>query len=265
MRLENKKRREEEKIVESGQRIEDSYYIILTVNSHLSTIHYQLSIAFMNNVQKTLYFSKRHDSDLISLYHQIGRKAFVKVMKESLRVLVRAGYEPTFTKNLEFTPMLYEEAVDNDDDKSFYIVVSFSSEKDTDIADLIGKVKSRKLGAFIKNAMRLLIGPYYILGCLLEGDANLNNAYKDRKLFFVNGGMTSPSKKERKSYTRKTTQTIIQKKEIVKAEEEPQTKEYQSVQESTFVEPEIPVYQPVEIGGGEVFSDDDILSLLENM
>lgn len=217
----------------------------------------------MNGVQKTLYFSKRHDADLISLYHQIGRKAFVKVMKESLRVLVRAGYEPTFIKNLEIAPILLQDS--GNEDEAFYIVVSFSSEKDTDIADLISNVKPKKLGAFIKNAMRLLIGPYYVLGCLLDGDVPMNNAFKDRKLFFVNGVVhsyapVSKEKKAKKSSVKKATTNpkVVEVKEA-------KTTEYQTVQESTYEEPEIPVYQPSQTGGNEVFSDDDILALLDNM
>lgn len=186
-------------------------------------------------------------------------------MKESLRVLVRADYDPTFTKSLNLSPYLLESGDEGDDDKSFCVVVSFSAEKDRDIAELVSKVKSRKLGAFIKNAMRLLIGPYYVLGCFLNGDEKLNNAYQDRKLFFVNGGFSTvivEKKEKKKVYTPRTKKTETKKEEV--------SLETHTLvaQESTYFEPEMvkePVKIPVASGEEEVFSDDDILSLLENM
>ena len=88
----------------------------------------------MKGAQTTLYFSWWHDSDLITLYNQIGRKAFIKVMKEALRVLVRVDYEPTFTKSLNISPTMsmqndedIEEKDENieDNSKSLSLIVSF--------------------------------------------------------------------------------------------------------------------------------------------
>lgn len=233
----------------------------------------------MNGTQTTLYFSRRHDADLISLYNQIGRKAFVKIMKDALRTLVRVDYEPIFTKGTEIMPVLLDgsdkysdntKSVDEEDKKPFFIVVSFSAEKDKDIANLLLQVKPRKMGAFVKNAMRLLLGPYYTLGCLLDGDAKLNDAFKDRKLFFVNGfvGEASPkSSKPSKSgkpakKKQQNSATTIEEMERVPQEDASTSEEIAS--EETFV-PIIPEMNPTTDGEAESFSDDDILSLLENM
>lgn len=233
----------------------------------------------MNGTQTTLYFSRRHDADLISLYNQIGRKAFVKIMKDALRTLVRVDYEPIFTKSTEILPVLLDgsdkysdntKSADEEEKKPFFVVVSFSAEKDKDIANLLLQVKPRKMGTFVKNAMRLLLGPYYTLGCLLDGDARLNDAFKDRKLFFVNGcigeGSTKSSKPSKSSKPAKKKQQKIDEKieemESVSKENAPICEEVAS--EETFV-PIIPEMNPTTDGEAESFSDDDILSLLENM
>lgn len=222
----------------------------------------------MKGTQTTLYFSKRHDSDLISLYYQIGRKSFVKIMKEALRVLVRVDYEPKFTKTLNITPYLLES--DSDENQPFSIVVSFASEKDVDILNLLSNIKPRKMSAFIKNAMRLLIGPYYVLGCMLEGDTKLNNAYLDRKLFFINGSISTPvvikSEKPRKVKQNKN-KVEESKEEIssIKTDSKPSNLELcdNSNDKNEWVEPlDLP---QIEEGESSLIDDDDILSILENM
>jgi hypothetical protein len=188
-------------------------------------------------------------------------------MKESLRVLVRVDYEPTFTKSLEIAPILMEDGDDTDDEKRFFIVVSFSSEKDVDILHLLMQTKPRKTGAFVKNAMRLLLGPYYVLGCYLSGDERLNEAYQDRKLFFVSGGMpivtanVSSAKKPAKQSKTKPTKA---KKSLPSVEK---TIEQESFVEETVIPPAEDVLDVTVNTSGEVdvFDDDDILSILENM
>ena len=215
----------------------------------------------MNGSQTTLYFSKRHDADLISLYYQIGRKAFVKVMKESLRVLVRADYEPIFTKSLEICPTLLEGSDDETEDKPFFIVVSFSSEKDVDILHLLMNTKHRKTGAFVKNAMRLLLGPYYVLGCMLRGDENLNDAYKDRRLFFVSGGVVAaPVAVAKPAKTKKKVQKVTSVSDTKLSE----PKALNDVDNTPDLMPVSKV--PETSGEVDIFDDDDdVLSILEGM
>lgn len=224
----------------------------------------------MKGAQTTLYFSKRYDSDLISLYYQVGRKVFVKVMKESLRVLVRADYEPKVAKSLEITPKLIEKG--SEEDKSFSLVVSFASEKDTDILCLISKVKARRLSAFIKNAMRLLMGPYYILGCMLEGEERLNNAYLDRKLFFVSGGMVAtvvakqdkPRKVKKDKVKKESVQTPVFEETTnalnKTADSQPSIFGYDTQEEPLAI-----LSESEKEGEPGLIDDDDILSILENM
>lgn len=230
----------------------------------------------MKGTQTTLYFSKWHDSDLVSLYHQIGRKSFIKVMKESLRVLVRVDYEPTFTKSLDISPMILmqdnekESEIEQNEEKckSFSLIVSFASSKDVDILNLLYNVKPRKMSIFIKKAMRFLIGPYYVLGCMLEGDLKLNNAYLDRKLFFVNSSIPMVATKSEKPRKVKKENTKKEKDVVEtmitnpsKVDSQPSNLDFGS-DYGQFDEPK--ALQQME-GESSFIDDDDILSILENM
>lgn len=231
----------------------------------------------MKGAQTTLYFSWWHDSDLIALYHQIGRKAFIKVMKEALRVLVRVDYEPTFTKSLNISPTMSMQNDENieekdedieDNNKSLSLIVSFSSAKDVDILNLLYSIKPRKMSIFIKKAMRFLIGPYYILGCMLEGDTKLNNAYLDRKLFFVNSNITNVVTKSEKPKKVKEKKSKKEDKEIVEESTDFASSMKIDSQPSNLIYNEqveiLDVSNKVE-GESNLIDDDDILSILENM
>ena len=209
----------------------------------------------MKGSQTTLYFSKKYDADLISLYNQIGRKAFVKIMKESLRVLVRVNYDPVFTKTYPIYPILME----NEETKPISLVVSFSAESDRDILGLLLQTKPKKMGTFIKNAMRLLIGPYFILGCMLQGEEQLNQAYSDKRLFFINGTLPNiPTKKEPVERKRKTR---VPKANIVSS-----SSTFSSPEEGLEMEEMLPTMEVIDSPGIIDASDeDDILSILENL
>ena len=209
----------------------------------------------MKGSQTTLYFSKKHDADLISLYNQIGRKVFVKIMKESLRVLVRVNYDPVLTKTYPIYPMLME----SEETKPLSLVVSFSAESDRDILSLLLQTKPKKMGTFIKNAMRLLIGPYFILGCMLQGEEQLNQAYSDKRLFFINGTLPNiPIKKEQVERKRKTR---VPKTNTVSS---PST--FSSPEEGLELEEMLPTIEAMDSPGIINTSDeDDILSILENL
>ena len=218
----------------------------------------------MKGTQTTLYFSRWHDSDLVSLYHQIGRKSFIKVMKEALRVLVRVDYEPTFTKSLDISPIILTQET-GEEYQSFSLIVSFASEKDVDILNLLSNIKPRKMSVFIKKAMRFLVGPYYVLGCMLEGDSKLNDAYLDRKLFFVNGNITTPvvTKPEKPRKVKKE-KIKEEKEEFIlvssnKLDSKPSNLGCEQVEEPDML-------PTINIGGEpNLIDDDDILSILENM
>lgn len=218
----------------------------------------------MKGTQTTLYFSRWHDSDLVSLYHQIGRKSFIKVMKEALRVLVRVDYEPTFTKSLDISPIILTQET-GEEYQSFSLIVSFASEKDVDILNLLSNIKPRKMSVFIKKAMRFLVGPYYVLGCMLEGDSKLNDAYLDRKLFFVNGNITTPvvTKPEKPRKVKKE-KIKEEKEEFIlvssnKLDSKPSNLDCEQVEEPDML-------PTINIGGEpNLIDDDDILSILENM
>lgn len=152
----------------------------------------------MKGTYTTLYFSKKYDADLLELYKQIGRKDFIKIMKECLRMLVRPGWDPPILKELHLYPgsSTLTRAKDEREysgdgatkDESIPLVVSFSSVKDRDVLELLRRVVKGKLGLFVKNAMRMAIGPYFMLGCMLNGgDDRMNLAYKDKGMFFVQG------------------------------------------------------------------------------
>jgi hypothetical protein len=209
----------------------------------------------MKGSQTTLYFSKKHDADLISLYNQIGRKVFVKIMKESLRVLVRVNYDPVLTKTYPIYPMLME----SEETKPLSLVVSFSAESDRDILGLLLQTKPKKMGTFIKNAMRLLIGPYFILGCMLQGEEQLNQAYSDKRLFFINGTLPNiPIKKEPIERKRKT--------RVPKTNTVSSSSTFSSPEEGLALEEMLPTIEAMDSPGIINTSDeDDILSILENL
>lgn len=193
----------------------------------------------MPDTQRLLYLSYRTDADLICLLRQLGGHKFAKAVKESLRMMIRAGYTSKFMDKLELDPKfkfdLKPEAVK--------VSISFNNRDDDDIRALLTSANG-KHSLVMKNALRYAIGTYFTVGYYLKGNEKLNKEYKDKKMFFIEG---LPSKEKVRYVEVKETPAPVPK---------------------AIVEEEKPAFVGIPLStedDSDTFEDDDILSMLENM
>lgn len=201
----------------------------------------------MPDTQRLLYLSHRTDADLICLLRQLGGHKFAKAVKESLRMMIRAGYTSKFVDKVvreadpKFKFELKPEAVK--------VSISFNSKDDDDIRALLNHSSGRH-SQVMKNALRYALGPYFTVGYYLKGNEKLCKEYRNRQMFFIEG---IPSKEQRIKYVEVAEAPVRRPvAEPVVVEEKKEEPAFVGVPLSTVDnEPE--------------FEDDDILSMLENM
>ena len=209
---------------------------------------------------KSLYLSKAYDGDLRALYGQVGRTAFVKMVKESLRMMLSPSYKPEVIGVTKVSPL----QKDDFEEKSLFLSLTFGEKKDADILRLLDSCERGKMGFLIKGALRFAIGPYYCLSYYLAGNESINERLVQKEMFFIG---TIPQ--VQKIQVVKEIQVEQPVAEVPKTEEPKKPAKFVEEPElppvSIFKEP--PALEPVEAPentSGEL-SDDEILALLENM
>lgn len=114
-----------------------------------------------NIIRNTLILYKSYDSDLLGLLDQVGLREWGRLLKESLRVLIRPGYIPKHIAPQKLNP--YQK-----DDTKVMINICITGENDADIIELLNHVKARKFGSFCKMALRFYIGRNNALETMLD-------------------------------------------------------------------------------------------------
>lgn len=115
-------------------------------------------------MRKPIILSGRQDPDLLALYETLGRKEFVKLVKDSLRRLVRAGYKSKV--------MLPETVPSHLGDKAerIQIGLTFSDAKDADVTYLLDQCQKGMCGQLIKQAIRFHVGAMLTLPAFLSSE-----------------------------------------------------------------------------------------------
>lgn len=113
-------------------------------------------------MRNCILISNKKDPDLVALYNKVGGQEFANLMKDALRSIVRGGYEG---KSKLPKGMLLQ---NNKDYKDVRFVLTITSEKDSDVRELLSHVSDRKLGQFAKQALRFYLGPAVVLSGYLD-------------------------------------------------------------------------------------------------
>ncbi len=208
--------------------------------------------------RKTFYLSAKADRDLIFLYSSIGSHSFINALKESLRSLIRPGYA------LQKERPRVLNMSENGHYSGQVVTFSLSEKKDGDIIFLLNKIKPRRLGLFLKTTLRSYFSDFCIRYCFEEDSLKINDISSPLVLLVGAPFQSSPSliKSVPKERIKKTKPAAIPP-----VHEKPEIKEPQIFKE----EPEEPLYTPVSASAptddtvNQDLSEDDILSLLENM
>lgn len=159
-------------------------------------------------MRKTIILSGWRDPDLYGIYNAIGGRAFIKLTKDALRQLVRADYRPQY-KIPEDIQIIYPDKTDR-----IQLEFYFNEEKDGDVIELISHCKPRQFGAFLKNVIRLHIGPMYVLSAFLEEDYNAQFTGRNMVQVLFMPAATPPAKKERKKPVQRKKRTPVMRTEI---------------------------------------------------
>lgn len=220
--------------------------------------------------QRGLYLSPTDDRDLLLLLEHIGGKNFAKAIKESMRCCIRPGYTSDFLKSLHPSPLWDDEAERKD---AVRLSIAFSSQKDEDLRHLLESIKPNKMSGFMKQALRYALGPYYCLGLMLNSEndlVNSNENYISKELFFIETRVEVKYKDVVKEVATPTVKKVeVKPDKEIKEENKPVFKPQPTVSTPTFnpvPSPQIDVSVNVPINtSDDDFSDDDILSMLDNM
>lgn len=221
---------------------------------------------------KNIYLSYQRDPDLVALYKQVGKKQFMQLLKESLRVLIRSGYVPKYKLPIDF--MLQPLTDVTEQSEYIRICVSLTSYKDEDIAQMMTHVSERKSGLFIKSALRFYIGPVLCLQGFLdiEFQKYLINTCRFTQVFsfgsMIEENDTKKQKKQRKprkprvqkSNTTSNKKNKVENSPIPKITEQEKPNQFGFPTMSTPVKAES-LNKPDENANEE----DEMLSLLEGL
>ena len=126
------------------------------------------------------------DDDLLDLYETVGKKDFIKITKDALKVLTRPGYIPKVPlppQTVKHNPEL---------DKPVRILSTISSKNDEDIRQLIDHIKKNQHSAFVKMALRVYLGPIKYFNSKLDIDLIRTNPIYTPSGVIVFPGSTSP-------------------------------------------------------------------------
>ena len=165
----------------------------------------------------TIYAKK--DLDLMALYYRLGKQDFLYFLKDSLRTLVRRDYEPRINLSHRLSNGLL---LSVDEPKNIKLNVSITSEKDKDIEKLLSCIKERKVGIFVKQAMRLYMGTVclqaYFTGEIEDALKTMATPVQTQ-VFNLSGNVSVPSPRARVVY-RDTTKKPTAKKQNTAKEAE---------------------------------------------
>lgn len=152
--------------------------------------------------KRTVLLSKKRDSDLIALKNTIGSRDFTRLLKESLRAIVRADHANSF--RLPDNTDLGRTESEVVKDARFEVAFG---EKDADVAALLEHVKPGKFNAFVKNAIRMYIGTLLLSAYMDESFAEApKNAQTVRVVF-----LGEPTKQKSKSAGKKKSTRTVRK------------------------------------------------------
>lgn len=206
-------------------------------------------------MRTSIWLSHNRDPDLIALYRKLGKSEFSNVIKDALRIIVRGGSK----KGNSPTGLLLEAKQDEEDIK---INIILTSEKDEDVRELLSHVAARKMGAFIKMAIRFYMGPVTTLSGFMDNHytASLQENIVPMQVFALGGTIQSPVKKVRKPSVKKA-------KPHISSTSKPST-------------PQIPLSQPIvntipvtlesieeepKKNNSNISEEDEMLALLEGL
>ena len=171
-------------------------------------------------MRKPIILSGKSDPDLISLYKALGKKDFIKLIKDSLRSLVRVGYRNEVT--------LPNGQISTDFGKEERIIVglTFSDVKDADVTLLLEKCQPRMCGLFIKQVLRFHVGGLLTLPAFLNEECRSKLNVANAMQVLILGGMpiqgvSYEMKPKRRGVTEKKEKIGIPVKEKLENREAP--------------------------------------------
>ena len=231
---------------------------------------------------KRLYLSWRTDQDLIALYQNTSPKIFNKAVKESLRLVFRKGYKTSFFYELETDPSWPVSKAEED----LVLALSFSNKDDIEIWEALNDAKKLRASSIIKMSLRFALGSAYVIGSCLNTERMISNPSEVKEICYI----AKPVRRRRSSVKRTQTKTVVVR-EVVETEGSCVATSLEEGTEQIAA----PVNNTAGMGGfslpglgsapsfgaapafgsepqtaaeddsGEDFSDDDILSMLDNM
>ena len=228
---------------------------------------------------KRLYLSWRTDQDLIALYQNTSPKIFNKAVKESLRLVFRKGYKTSFFYELETDPSWPVSKAEED----LVLALSFSNKDDIEIWEALNDAKKLRASSIIKMSLRFALGSAYVIGSCLNTERMISNPSEVKEICYI----AKPVRRRRSPSKRTQTKTVVVRTEAVETEtaslREKIEQDVISAQNTAgmggFGLPGLgsapsfgaaPAFgseeqTTAEDNSGEDFSDDDILSMLDNM
>ncbi len=227
-------------------------------------------------MRKPITLSGKNDPDLMALYERLGKKEFIKMIKDSLRCLVRAGY-----RNEVNIPISFKDGDGNvlpkaDKTKRIQVGLTFSDKKDADVTYLLDQVEKGMGGLFIKQAIRFHVGSLLILPAFLSNGfcENLRTQSPIQVLFANEGEIPIGRgyvRRERRIHTeeelpREEKRTIPQKEEKTYPKEEEKKEPsftLTGIPSFGMEEPKIPKDEGIKPSTED--DEDEMLSLLDGL
>jgi len=165
-------------------------------------------------LRSCITLSKTRDADLIALYNKVGNKEFQKMIKESLRMILRGG----IVQNKKHDNIGILIAKDQERDVRLNFILT--AQKDEDIRLLLSQISNRKVGTFVKAALRFYIGPAAVLSGFLKPEfaEKLSNVATPVQVMAF--GNISETESIRKTYRKRN----INRKKITKTQPIPYEK-----------------------------------------
>ena len=225
--------------------------------------------------QIKLYLSWRTDQDLIALYQNIPSKDFNKAVKEALRMLFRPGYQTSFFYGLKTDPSWKAKRSKKADDKKeegIEHTICLRSVKDQDIREVISNAEDRRAAWMVKMALRFALGSSYVIGSCLKTQTAITPTEEYRQIIYI---QNAPRRRRKRLSVFEEDVKEQAEKDVVKIPSDKKEKEQKDDTEmGGFALPGlsgIPAFGSTQdtednaASDDDEFTDDDILSMLENM
>ena len=197
--------------------------------------------------KRTVVLSKKRDSDLIALKNTIGSRDFTRLLKESLRAIVRADHDNSFRmpEGIDIGRAESEVVKDSRFEVAF-------GEKDADVESILEHVKPGKFNAFVKSAIRMYVGTSLLSAYLDEEFAGAPRSTQTVRVVFL-----GETPKKRTQSTKKRTASR-KPRQISKT---PSVPSFQPA--PSFTEAPAPAFtEELDNIGPSITDEDDVLSLL---